>query len=164
MKFLFLIIFFPVFSAKSQSKFDRQIADATKHIFCSQPDERNPVTINAQSVKDRDSIAVIVKVLMAPGWHIYAYVPSTQPYIASDPIMRLPENFKAVGGWKTTEPFASSDDPGVLIYEHEVVFVHKAVKLPIAKTDASIRAGLYYQTCNLRQCLPPTETTLELKY
>lgn len=164
MKIVFLAVLFSSLYAGAQSKLDAKIRETATHLICPQPDEREPVTLNAQSVNEGDSIAVIVKVSMAPGWHIYAYVPPTQPYIPIDQILYLPEGIKAIGEWKKTEPESSSDDPGVLIYEKEAVFIHKAVKLSPAKTGALIKAGLYYQTCNLRQCLPPKEITFELKY
>lgn len=163
MKFIFLALLFPVVSASAQSGFDVKIMEAAKHIACPQPDERTPVTLNAQSVNEGDSVAIIVKVSIAPGWHIYAYVPSTQPYIAIDHILQLPENVRTVGEWKKTEPEVSSSDPGVLIYKDEAVFIHKAVKLPRG-AGGLIKAGLYYQTCDLRQCLPPKERTFDLKY
>jgi len=164
MKFVLLAILIQALSANAQSKLDVKISEATKHMVCPLPDEMNPVTLNAQSVNEGDSIGIIVKVAMAPGWHIYAYVPSGQPYIAIDQILQVPENCKTVGEWKKTEPSASSDAPGVLIYEEEAVFIHKLVKLPQAKMDGIVKAGLYYQTCNLRQCLPPRGKTFELRY
>ena len=164
MKLILLTLLFPVLYAKGQSGFEAKITQTARHLTCPQPDEANPVTLNAQLVSEGDSIAIIVKALVAPGWHIYAYVPPTQPYIAIDQILRLPENVKAVGEWKKTEPQTSSDDPGVLIYEDEAVFIHKAVKRSDVKSSGVIKAGLYYQTCDLRQCLPPEEKTFELKY
>jgi hypothetical protein len=162
MKILFLVILIPVLSASAQSKLDVKVKEAVDHLTCPQPDERNPVSLNVQMVNEGDSTAIIVKARMAPGWHIYAYVPSTQPYIPIEQVLHLPENMKAVGEWKKTEPEASSDDPGVLIYQHEAVFIHKAVKISPMKTRGVIKAGLYYQTCNLRQCLPPKEKIFEL--
>ena len=163
MKFFLLVTLFPVLSANAQSRLDVKIKERSKQMVCPKPDENNPVTLDAQSVSEKDSIAVIVKVAMAPGWHIYAYVPDTQPYIPIDQILQLPENMKSVGEWIKTEPETSSDDPGVLIYKDEAVFIHKVVKS--SKRNAGvIKAGLYYQTCNLRQCLPPREKTFELRY
>jgi len=162
MKIFLLLMLMPVLSASAQSKLDIKAKDAVYHLACPQPDERNPVSVNVQAVSEGDSMAIIVKALMAPGWHIYAYVPSTQPYIAIEQILRLPENIKAVGEWKKTDPEGSSDDPGVLVYVHEAVFIHKAVKLPAMKTNGVIKDGLYYQNCNLRQCLPPKEKIFEL--
>jgi hypothetical protein len=163
MKLLIFAILFPIFSVNGQPGFDKKIAQTAKQLTCVQPDEKNPVTLNAQLVTEGDSLAIIVKATIAPGWHIYAYVPQTEPYIMIDPILKLPENIKAIGEWKKTEPEASSIDKGVLIYENEAVFIHKAVKLTNAP-GGLIKTGLYYQTCNLRQCLPPDEKTFELKY
>jgi DsbC/DsbD-like thiol-disulfide interchange protein len=163
MKFLFLFLLLPVLPVRGQSPLDAKIRERAKQMICPVPDESDPVTLNAQCVNDRDSIAIIVKVTIAPGWHIYAYVPSSQPYIAIDQILQLPENIKATGEWVKTEAETSSDDPGVLVYENEAVFIHKAVKLSQGSTGV-IRAGLYFQTCNLRQCLPPKERTFELKF
>jgi DsbC/DsbD-like thiol-disulfide interchange protein len=164
MKLFLLALVLPMLSVRAQSRFDIKIMESAKHMVCPQPDEMNPVTLNAQTVHAGDSIAIIVKVSMAPGWHIYAYVSPSQPYIAIDQILQLPENVSAVGEWKKTEPEASSSDPGVLIYENEAMFIHKAVKLAKAKKDGIITAGLYYQSCNLRQCLPPKEETFKLTY
>ena len=164
MKLMLLSLLFPVLSVQAQAGFDMKISETARQMLCPLPDENNPVSLNAQLVGAGDSMAIIVKVRMAPGWHIYAYVPPSQPYIAIDQILRLPESLKASGSWEKTEPEASSDDPGVLIYENEAVFIQKAVKLPVGKTGGVIKAGLYYQTCNLRQCLPPVEKIFDLKY
>lgn len=160
----FMLIFFPVLTSECQSGFDARIAAAAKQLTCFPPDEQNPVSLNAQLVSEGDSIAIILKVSMAPGWHIYAYVPSTQPYIAIDQILQLPGNVKAVGGWTRTEPETSSADVGVLIYDDQALFIHKAVRSAHQRSGNIIRTGLYYQTCNLRQCLPPVEKIFELKY
>ena len=149
MKLFFLAILFPVLFANAQSQLDAKIMETAKQLNCPQPDERNPVTLNAQLVKQGDSPAIIVKAQMAAGWHIYAYVPSTQPYIAIDQILQLPEAVRAVGEWRKSEPEASSDDPGVLLYKNEAVFIHKAIRSQRTKGIGVIKTGLYYQTCNL---------------
>lgn len=162
MKSVLLILLFPVFCAHAQSGFDKKIAAAAKALSCAIPGEQEPVTLNATLVYEKDSIAVIVKTALAPGWHIYQYVPQTLPYIAIDHVLQLPKSIVAVGAWIKPEPMASSNDPGVLIYEDEAVFVHKAVRKENGNKE-KLTAGLYYQTCNLRQCLPPVEKTFELE-
>ena len=164
MKILFVLFFFPVLIVQSQSRLDKKIAAGVLQVSCEQPNEKNPVTINAMIVREADSIAVIVKARLAYGWHIYQYVPSTLPYIAMEQILKLPENIRAVGHWKNTDPQTSSNDPGVLIYTDEAIFIHKAVVLSEDKSADKIKAGLYYQTCDLRQCLPPVEKTIALSY
>ena len=164
MKAFIIILLFPVLSANAQSTFDVSIAAAAKQLQCAEPDEQNPVTLNARLVKEKDSIAIIVKVQMAPGWHIYQYVPASAPYIPIEHILKVPDNLRAVGAWEKTRPTPSAHDPGVMLYEQEAVFIHKALQLSAGKADDAVKAGLYYQTCNLRQCLPPVEETFDLKY
>jgi DsbC/DsbD-like thiol-disulfide interchange protein len=163
MRILLLLIVFPLFQASAQTGFDTRIAGAVAKLQCTEPDEENPVTLNAQVIMEKDSIAVIVKSRLATGWHIYDYVPSSLPYIPIEHILQLPDGIRAVGAWKKTESSPSAADPGVLIFEKEAVFIHKAVKLPGAKISGAIKAGLYYQTCDLNQCLPPVEKLIELK-
>jgi DsbC/DsbD-like thiol-disulfide interchange protein len=162
--FLILLLCFPVLCVTAQKSFSTTIAETVQQLKCPPADEREPVTLNAQLVNTKDSIAIIVKVAIAPGWHIYEFVPSTLPYIAIERILQAPENIRLASDWEKTNAGPSVNDPGVLIYETEAVFVHKAVKLDTGKKDNTIRAGLYYQTCNLRQCLPPVEKVFELKF
>ena len=145
----------------AQSGFDKKIAQAVKQLSCAEPGPEEPVTLNAGILIEKDSIAVIVKVRLAPGWHIYQYVPSNLPYIPIDHILKLPENFQSSGKWEMSRPLPSANDPGVLIYEKEAWFVHKALRL--SALPGIVRTGLYYQTCDLNQCLPPVEKTFELK-
>ncbi len=164
MKLVLFIPLFFVFFSNAQNKFDAKISESARQLSCPVPNERNPVTLNAQLVIEKDSIAVIVKASIAPGWHIYAYVPSNLPYIKMDHILELPDNVRAVGKWQNTRPTSSANDPGVLIYEQTAVFIQKTVRSSAARPGGVIKAGLYYQTCNLRQCLPPVEKKIELSF
>jgi len=145
--------------------FDQKITAAARALTCTDPDEQNPVTLNATlvSMAASDSIAVIVKAHLEPGWHLYAYVPDNMPYIVIKCILNPDANVKAIGSWVKSSPSASAMYPGVYIYEYEAVFIHKLKKVSGTVTGI-ISTGLYYQTCNLRQCLPPVEQTFELKY
>lgn len=163
MRIIFLIFCIAGWT-NARAQLDLKIAAVKQNLHCPQPSEQDPVTLNAALATDKDSLAIIVKVSLAPGWHIYEYVPDNMPYIAIERILKLPDDVKAVGSWIKTEPNTSSNDPGVLIYENEAVFIHRAVKSKGVKSGGMIKAGLYYQTCNLRQCLQPKERTFELKY
>ncbi len=138
----------------------KKISEAARLLLCDMPDEQHPVALNAKLVFEKDSVAVIVKVTLAPGWHIYQFVPSTLPYIPVGHVLQWPDGITAVGKWIKTGPVASVDDPGVLIYEKKAVFVHKGL-MKAGQTKGITRAGLYYQTCNLNQCLPPVEKAFE---
>lgn len=158
---LLLLIISTGLCTKAQSVFDKKITNAVNQLSCKAPDAEEPVTLNAGIVTEKDSLAVIVKVRMATGWHIYNFVPSNLPYIATEPILKLPEGIRASGKWDTSKPSAYSNDPGVLIFENEAWFVQKAIQQPDAR--GLIQAGLYYQTCDLNQCLPPVEKILDLQ-
>ncbi len=149
--------------AYAQSSFDKKIVQAISQLKCAEPSDETPVTLKAGLVHDKDSTAVIVKVQMANGWHIYQYVPANMPYIAIDHILRLPEGLKAVGKWNVSPPLPSIHDKGVLIYENQAWFVHKVLRTAALKAHSVIKAGLYYQTCDLRQCLPPVEQVFEFE-
>ena len=160
MRAILLVFLVPFFQGKAQSALDRKIAAAMKTLSCPRPNEASPVMLNAALVVAGDSIGVIVKVELAPGWHIYDYVPSTLPYIPIDTILRLPGDLRAVGAWIKSVSSSSAMDPGVLIFENEAVFIHKVIRA--APGGGKIQTGLYYQTCNVRQCLPPVEKTIDL--
>lgn len=147
------------------NSFDKRIAKTADSLVCAEPDEEKPVTLSAKLVADfgGDSIAVILKVMMAPGWHIYAYVPENMPYILAECLLEPDANAKQVGTWIKSVPQASTTDKGVLIYENVAMFTHK-LKKTSKLVKGKISTGLYYQTCNLQQCLPPVEAKIELAY
>ena len=160
---LFIIFLSSGLGASAQSAFEKKITAAVAQLTSAKPTNENPVTLNARILLEKDSMAVIVEVRMAPGWHIYQYVPSTMPYIPIEQILKLPEGFQAVGKWEMSRPFPSANDPGVLIYEKQAWFVHKIVRSAGARSAGVIQTGLYYQACDLRQCLPPVEKIFDLK-
>lgn len=145
-----------------QTGFGDLIANAAKELQCSVPDEQAPVSVNAVIVRGENAgeLAVVVKVTIALGWHIYAYVPADQPYIVTDQILQLPDGVLKAGAWIKSHATPSSTDRGVLNYEKEAVFYC----LLISETSGSgtLKAGILYQACNNRQCLPPQEKTMEL--
>ena len=142
--------------------FDKMIERSIKALSCPAPDERQPVTINTALVKlaaDGD-MAVIIKARMAAGWHLYAYVPSNLPYIPTECLLELSADVKAIGGWQKSRAIPSGTDRGVLLWEREAVFVQR---LRLGKnSEGRVKAGLSYQACDFRQCLPPADKWFDL--
>jgi DsbC/DsbD-like thiol-disulfide interchange protein len=161
MRSLTIALLLASFSASAQTELGRKISDAVQQLKGDAPTLQDPVALRAGMVTSGDSVAFIVKVVIAPGWHIYSYVPGNQPYIPIEHVLQLPENIRAVGKWEKSRPTTSVNDPGVLMYEKEALFVQKAVKVAGAKPGKTV-VGLYYQACDLRQCLRPVEKTIEL--
>jgi len=158
-----LVWTYPGKGQPGKSLFEKQLASGIKELGCSLPDEQEPVKINAVLIKEKgtDKMAVVIKALIAPGWHLYAFVPSNMPYIPTQCLLKLPEGITAVSDWEKTKPMSSGIAAGVLVWEQEVVFVRR---LKVEKSDMKgvIEAGLSYQTCDLRQCLPPAEKWFNL--
>lgn len=155
---LFLFLLAPL--ARAQSTLDKQITKAVAALVCEEPTEREPVTLNATLVSAGDSLAVVVKVNMATGWHIYQHVPGNAPYVPLEHVLKLPKGLTAAGKWQVSKPLPYVSDPGVLIHEEEAWFVQKLTGK--AAAGSTITTGLYYQTCDHRQCLPPVEKTIAL--
>lgn len=164
MKILALSVgLFIALSTQAQTKFDIKIKQAEVKLLCKAPDESDPVSINASVVEEQDSLAIILKVKFAPGWHAYAHVGNNSPNIAMETLLKLPPSITTAGNWIKSQPNASVNYPNELLYEKEAVFIQKLVKgKEFNKGISVIQTGLYYQTCNLYQCLPPTEKTIDL--
>lgn len=146
-----------------KSSFEKQLASGIKALECLLPDEREPIKINAVLIKEKgtDKMAVVIKALIAPRWHLYAFVPSDMPYLPTRCLLKLPAGVTAVGDWEKTRPMSSGIGPGVLVWEQEVVFVQR-LRADVSGMKGVIQAGLSYQTCDLRQCLPPAEKWFNL--
>lgn len=142
---------------------DKKINEAIAELICEPPTEQDPVSLNATVVSTGDSLAVILKARMAPGWHIYQLVPPHMPYVAADPIFSLPGEVEVPDKWQTSDPIPSPTDRGVLIHEDEAWFVLKMPVLNQFDGPLDAKTGLYYQTCDHRQCLPPVEKTIDIK-
>lgn len=116
--------------------------------------ELDPLSLNARIVwsKDKSQLAVVMKANLLHGWHIYAYVPKTQPYITSELELELPKGIKTVGEW--IKPLDEAYNDGVYIYHGELIFIQYCSVNNYNKGDL-IKCGLYYQTCDLNKCYPP---------
>lgn len=158
---IFIILLLSGLFANGQSALDHKVAKAIATMECAVPTERDPVTLKATLVSDGDSSAVIVKVVMAPEWHIYQYVPPNSPYVQLENMLSLPKGLVTVGKWQFSEPIRYVNDHTVLIHEEKAWFVQKIVGR--VEKGSIINTGLYYQTCDHRQCLPPVEVKLAVK-
>ncbi|TGV04883.1 protein-disulfide reductase DsbD domain-containing protein [Flavivirga rizhaonensis] len=122
----------------------------------------DPVSVNATLVwsQNKTQIAVVMKVSVEDQWHIYAYVPKTQPYITSELQLELPKGISAIGEWE--KPYSEPYDNGVYVYHDTLVFVQYCSVADYEKAS-KINCGLYYQTCDKYKCFPPETKTKSLK-
>jgi hypothetical protein len=159
-----LLLFKPAISQETPKDDLRKRAQETAvGLYVPQPDLLSPVSLNAGVVwsGDKKQVAVILKVEVLENWHIYAYVPPDQPYIQSE--VRLPpiEGLIPIGEWEMPGPFAYGD--GIYIYKGSLHFIRY---FSVIKTGApkTFDVGLYYQTCDISQCLPPELEEIKLSF
>jgi DsbC/DsbD-like thiol-disulfide interchange protein len=161
-------IFFVALMVKSYGQkqsdpvFTKKVEKAASGFKITGPNVADPVSVDAQLVwnSNKTQVAVIVKAKVLPGWHIYAYVPKTQPYIQYKMILEVPKGITALTEW--TKPNSYPYENNIFVYEGELVFA-RYFSVKDLGAGAKIKAGLFYQTCDLRQCLPPNTKAKELK-
>ncbi|MCK0131651.1 protein-disulfide reductase DsbD N-terminal domain-containing protein [Flavobacteriaceae bacterium F08102] len=139
----------------------QKIEKAGANLHLDKTHAMDPVAVNATLVwsDDKSQVAVVMKASVEIGWHIYAYVPETAPYITTELKLELPKGVTAIGEWKT--PKSKPYDEGIYVYEDEVVFVQYCTVDAFAN-EAKITSGMYYQTCDIHKCFPPVTKSIDL--
>jgi hypothetical protein len=156
--YIFFYLLFVIHSAFSQEKVKddlrKKAQEAAKGLGVLAPDMRSPVSVNAKAIwsDDKKQLAVILKVEVLDNWHIYAHVPPDQPYIESELRLSAPEGLTALEKWETPVPYPYED--GIFVYKGSLLFI-RYFSVKKAVENKTVEVGLYYQTCDIRQCLPP---------
>jgi hypothetical protein len=128
-----------------------------------EPDARNPVVATAELSPDTghpgESSVIIIRVKMAPAWHIYAAEGSNGPGVSTTLKLTLPEAVEAEGQWSYPKPTSGSDNQ--MIYEGALEFRRKLRVRPDAATGpVSVTCEFGYQACDPVLCHPPTKVKL----
>ncbi|WP_282135772.1 protein-disulfide reductase DsbD domain-containing protein [Seonamhaeicola maritimus] len=149
-------------TTKVSEDLKKKVEAASSELFTSPTNPMDPVAVNSTLVwsDDKTQVAVILKANIADEWHIYAYVPETQPYIASKLELELPAGVKAMGEWE--KPYSEPYGDDIYVYHGTPVFVQYCSVGEFTK-GAEINCGLYYQTCDLRKCFPPQSKSKTFK-
>ena len=139
-----------------------KIASVASELEILEPTKLDPVSLNGTIVwsADKSQLAIIMKANILETWHIYAYVPTTQPFIASELRLEIPEGITKIGEWE--KPNFEPYQDGIYIYKGELIFVQYCL---VDKEVGAhpISCGLYYQSCDPFKCFPPNSKTLDLK-
>jgi Thiol:disulfide interchange protein DsbD, N-terminal len=128
-----------------------------------EPDARHPVVATAEVTPATghpgQSWVVIIRVKLAPAWHIYAAQGPNGSGIRTTLELRLPKAIEADGQWSYPKPISGSD--GQMIYEGALEFRRKLrVRPDAAAGPISVACELGYQACNPVSCRPPTKLEL----
>ena len=120
--------------------------------------DKNPVYVEMETEEAENAHRwVVVKMNIHPGYHTYARVAATDPYMPTTLKFILPE------GWKEVEElqvpsFKELNEAGTMIYEGEVVF-RQEIK---GKGKGEIKCMVEYQCCNDFICMPPGKVELRV--
>lgn len=139
----------------------KKAREVAKELTVSIPDMQSPVSLNASIVwsEDKKQLAVIMKVEVLDNWHLYAFVPQDQPYIQTELRLTPPDGLKPLEVWETPALYPYQD--GIFIYKGSLLFIRY---FSVAKhaEHKTVEVGLYYQTCNISECLPPELEMIKL--
>ncbi|AGA28364.1 protein-disulfide reductase DsbD domain-containing protein [Singulisphaera acidiphila] len=131
-----------------------------------EPDSEDPVVACAEvspgQVQAGESLDLVVRVRMAPNWHIYAADGTSAPGFPTTLKLTLPKGVEPERGWTYPEPSRGID--GQRIYEGTVEFRRKLrVDREAARGSVVVSCEFGYQACDLRSCRLPTKENLEVK-
>ncbi len=128
-----------------------------------EPDARHPVVATAELAPATghrgQSWVIIIRVKLAPAWHIYAAEGPNGSGIPTTLELRLPDAIEADGQWSYPKAILGSD--GQMIYEGALEFRRKLrVRPDAAAGPISVACEFGYQACNPVSCHPPTKLEL----
>lgn len=119
------------------------------------------------SYKLGSTALITARMTIEPGWHTNSHQP-TYPYLIPTEVhFELPE------GWKDAtvtyppgkmQTFAFAQNHELSVYEGEVPIIGSiSIPADVDQQHVSIRAGLRYQACDDRNCLPPAMASASLE-
>lgn len=119
-------------------------------------DDKNPVQL-AMRIEEtaNGNKTVIIRMKIHPGYHTYATVTETDPYIPTTLVFAWPESWTPVGDLQRPS-FKRLNDAGTTVYENEIVFRQK-IK---GSGSGTVKCTVTYQCCDAHICFPPTEKEL----
>lgn len=122
-------------------------------------DNNNPVSVGAILVTYHNGMqAVLVKMKIQPGYHIYGTVSEKDPYIATQvTVSGMPKGY-SVSGDPIFPAGKYFSDSGTTQFEEEAVFV-----IPVIGVGkGTIQVKCEWQCCDSQICFPPAEKILEV--
>ena len=99
---------------------------------------------------------IVVRLKIHPGYHIYAYVAESDPFVTTQVELQLPEGWTIVG--KPKLPSAKSyNKQGTTVYEDEAIFRYEIS----GSGQGEAKCTVSYQCCDAHICFPPIEKELK---
>jgi hypothetical protein len=130
------------------------------HSQSSETDDRNPVKISTGvNSLENGNREFFVRFRIHPGHYIFANVANSDPYIATEIEIEIPEGFEAVGELKKPA-FRPYNQNGTTIYEGDIVFSREMRGSGVATVGGSmgitrVEGSIMWQSCDGNICLAP---------
>ncbi|MHC5114516.1 MAG: protein-disulfide reductase DsbD domain-containing protein [Planctomycetota bacterium] len=128
---------------------------------------RSPVALAAKVTPARaatgDTVNLVLRAKMHAGWHVYAHVPATLPYIVTTMKLQLPAGVTAASGWKSPESKLSAQEAGVRYYAGDVRFERELSVAGDVRGPLEVVVVVDYQACDSNICLPPRTVELPVR-
>ena len=120
------------------------------------------VAFTANLVEDEEGLAIVVRVRLAEGWHLYDRVAPSSAYRPTTLRAELPATLTSDAPWQRPPAKPSTSERGTTLIEGNVHF-----RLPVALVGELAAADLgsiaiAYQVCDARLCLAPKEVHVEV--
>lgn len=134
---------------------------AQKNIKLEEVNHSNPVVCSSNLViLSSGNQVIITKIKIADGYHIYANVSDTDPYVKTQINYELPSSY--ILGKTIVPEGLYFNDSGTTQYEGELVFVQYifGASTNISKDLVCITAS--WQCCDTKICFPPVEKKITL--
>jgi len=125
-----------------------------------QPSKTTPVVLdaNAETLPDGNKAIVITSNIFT-GFHIYAKVAETDPFIETKISIELPEGYETDGAMQLPSVMLLNKESKTTVYSGENSFVQK-IK---GNGNGTAKITIEYQCCDDSVCYPPQTETLEVK-
>jgi hypothetical protein len=129
------------------------IERAARGVKVGETDNLNPVNAAVTLVRlDNGEIAVVARVKIEKGFHIYAKVSEREPYIETVADFVAPNGYSAYGE-KNKPASVKYGENGTFIYEGDFIFYQKF----LGKGPGQFKFNFAYQCCDDQICMPPVE-------
>lgn len=132
--------------------------DRTPLSVSASPTHRNPVVVEAECSPNRirpgETFELIIRIRIAPGWHISAVAGSKGPEIPTRLTVTLPEGIEPDGEWTRPKPIPGPE--GSLWYAKTAEF-RRRLRVPqsAAAGTLTVTCTLGYQACDAFSCREP---------
>jgi hypothetical protein len=132
----------------------------------SEQDAERPVSASAElrpaKVCPGEELELVVRIRIAPVWHIYSIGKSGGPGVPTTLKLKLPKGVEADAEWAGPDPIRAAD--GQTAYEGAIELRRRlriAGNFAAESIDVACEVG--YQACNAFSCQLPTRVTLQAK-